>query len=210
MILSTLQRTAVLGLLLFTNQVMADYWRLPNGQIVQTMANSTPPVAGARRVTGNALQQPPQNRAQQPQVQQEPQLAQSFSPQITQQTTGRAVTKVPTKEVLGTGLHSDNCVLFARDRVPSLPHGMNTWAGKKKAINSNTAVKGSVALIPYTDSKGEEIGHAAYVENVDGNTITLLEANFSPGKITRRTATGTDLNEAARQLKIAGFYVPER
>ena len=81
---------------------------------------------------------------------------------------------------------------------------------KKKAINSNAATKGSVALIPCTDKTGRDVGHAAYVEDVAGTTITLLEANFSAGKITRRTATGKDLRDAARKLNIAGFYDPRQ
>ena len=62
-------------------------------------------------------------------------------------------------------------------------------------------------MIPYVDPKTQEaIGHAAYVEKVEGSSITLLEANWKLNTLTRRTATGNDLNDAANLLKIAGYY----
>lgn len=107
---------------------------------------------------------------------------------------------------LGKAKNSDNCVLYARGKVPSLPTGLFNWQDKKNAINSNTPREGSVAMIPYIDKTGEAVGHAAVVESVTSNSITIIEGNWSSGKVTRRTATGVDLNDAANQLKIAGYY----
>ncbi|MBI5438448.1 MAG: CHAP domain-containing protein [Nitrosomonadales bacterium] len=110
---------------------------------------------------------------------------------------------------LGKGSNSDNCALFTMSKVPSLPPGLDTWAGKLRAVNFQTPTVGSIAMIPYVDPKtNEAIGHAAYIEKVEGNSITVLEANFSLGNITRRTATGTSLNDAASRLNIAGYYRP--
>lgn len=112
------------------------------------------------------------------------------------------------REPLGQGRNSDNCVLFARDRVPSLPYGLDTWQGKRNAINSSVPRVGSVAMIGFTSGPYRDIGHAAVVEDVTANAITIIEANYAAGQITRRTATGTDAADAARQLNIAGYYQP--
>ena len=113
-----------------------------------------------------------------------------------------------TKALLGTGAHSDNCALFARDKVPTLPYGLDTWNGKLNAMNSNTPKVGSVAMIGFSSGAYKEIGHAAVVESVSDNSITIIEANYTAGKFSRRTATGADLADAARQLGIAGYYEP--
>lgn len=65
---------AALGVLLSVQQVQADCWRLANGQVITSNANSSAPVAGAQRVQCSVQQQPNQQRAQQEQQRQ--QLAQ--------------------------------------------------------------------------------------------------------------------------------------
>ena len=77
------------------------------------------------------------------------------------------------------------------------------------AINSRVPKVGSIAMIPYVDPVTKEaIGHVAVVEKVEGNSITLVEANFKHNTKTRRTAIGNDLTDAARLLNIAGYYQP--
>jgi hypothetical protein len=62
---------------------------------------------------------------------------------------------------------------------------------------------GSVAMINPAPR-----GHVAIVESVTANSITIIEGDYLMGTVTRRTAAGKDLNEAARQLKIAGYNRP--
>ena len=157
----------------------AECWQLKNGQILTSAANSTPPVSGAKRVAC-----PPPTLPTLPKPLPPPKLG------------------VETKN-LGKDLNSDNCVLFARSKVPSLPTGMLDWKGKQAAINSHTLAAGSVAMIPY-----QQVGHVAYIEQVSGNVITIIEANFSFGNITRRVSTGTSPADAAARLKIIGYFRP--
>lgn len=168
---------AALSLLLVTAPASATCWLLKNGQTLTTSANSTSPVAGAKQVACPGA--PPLAKLPTP-----PKLG------------------VVTKS-LGKGPNSDNCVLYARSRVPTLPTGMLDWKGKLAAVNARTPAAGSVAMIPYG-----QVGHVAYVESVTGNTITIIEANFSFGNMTRRISTGSSLADAASRLHIAGYYRP--
>lgn len=104
--------------------------------------------------------------------------------------------------------HADNCVFFARKRVPSLPYKLNTWKGKLAAVNSTTPRPGSVAMIEVGAGKYRDVGHVAIVESVSENSLTIIEGNYLMGTVTRRTATGKDVADAARQLHIAGYYAP--
>lgn len=106
--------------------------------------------------------------------------------------------------------HADNCVFFARRRVPSLPYKLNTWKGKLAAVNSITPRPGSVAMIEVGAGKYKEVGHVAIVESVSENSLTIIEGNYLMGSVTRRTATGKDVADAARQLHIAGYYAPHQ
>lgn len=112
-------------------------------------------------------------------------------------------------ERLPADAHADNCVFFARKRVPSLPYNLNTWKGKLAAVNSTTPRPGSVAMIEVGGGKYKEVGHVAIVESVGENALTIIEGNYLMGSVTRRTATGKDLADAARQLHIAGYYAPQ-
>lgn len=102
--------------------------------------------------------------------------------------------------------HADNCVFFARKRVPSLPYGLQTWKGKLEAVNSRRPEPGSVAMIRITHGAYRDVGHVAIVEKVTGNSLTIIEGNYLSGTVTRRTATGRDLADAERQLFIVGYF----
>ena len=157
----------------------AACWKLKTGQVIEGYAGSSPPVAGARIVS----------------------CPKGNLPNVAKPSESAKLGVVTTK--LGTGTHSDNCVFFARSKVKNLPTGMLDWNGKTAAINSKIPQQGSVAMIPYGN-----IGHVAYVEKVTGNQITIIEANFSSGIITRRVSTGKDIKDAEAQLKIVGYYRP--
>ena len=174
------------------NGQVPQCWRLPNGSSMQATANSTPPIAGSILGACGTTSIPSIHIS----------LPQQQMP--TPSTLKRGVVKLS----LGTGNNSDNCVFFARDRVPTLPTGLDTWQGKLNAINSGSPQVGSVAMIGFSTGAYRDIGHAAVVESIRGNSITIIEANYTPGQITRRTATGVDLADAARQLGIAGYYRP--
>jgi CHAP domain len=112
--------------------------------------------------------------------------------------------------------NTSNCVFFLRDDLGvHLPYGLSDWNGKKDLVNSSIIPqKGDVAIIPYKDSTGVEIGHVALVTNVTPTSITIVEANFrtnpatGQGRVTSRIATGADLGDAAKELNIYGFYRP--
>jgi len=111
-----------------------------------------------------------------------------------------------TTDVIGTW--SGECVSYARSRVPSLPYGLNTLADKKRIMNSSSCKKGSVAIID-----ASSWGHVAYVENCDssGSTqgITIVEANYKPGKITRRKSqVSGSISKAQQELRILGYFRP--
>lgn len=104
---------------------------------------------------------------------------------------------------------ADNCVFFARKRVPTLPYNLNTWKGKLAAVNSDTPRAGSVAMIEIGSGKYKDVGHVAIVEAIGSDSLTIIEGNYLMGSVTRRTATGKDVADAARQLGIAGYYHPQ-
>ena len=110
--------------------------------------------------------------------------------------------------VLGRDLHSDNCVLFARLKVNSLPFGLQTWQGKLAIINAHSPRPGDVAVIRIHTGVYKDVGHVAIVETVTGNSIAILEANYYAGNVSRRTAIGADADDAARMLGIAGYFRP--
>ncbi len=93
--------------------------------------------------------------------------------------------------------HCDNCVLHARCLAPRLPYNLTSWSNKVAVINSSTARKGCVAMIPSSNS----YGHAAYVSSVSGSTIRLNEANWKAGTCSTRSGTKSSLN-------IRGFWCP--
>ena len=92
-----------------------------------------------------------------------------------------------------------NCVLWARDKVPSIPFGLWTIFDKKKIINSHQAKAGNVAII----NAGLPFGHIAIVAKVGINHITIKEANYKSCRITERHGTESD-------LKILGYFDPNK
>ena len=102
----------------------------------------------------------------------------------------------------------DSSLRYARGQVPALPYNLNTWPNKVKAINSSVPVPGSVAMIKLPSGPRWRAGHVAIVEAVGENSLTIIEGNYELGSVTRRTATGKDLDDAARQLGIVGYYKP--
>lgn len=87
-----------------------------------------------------------------------------------------------------------NCVDYARCRMPSLPHGLTSYADKRARINSQTARGGCVAVI----NTGSYYGHVAYVRSVSGSRIYIDEGNWPSGRCGQRSGTRAALN-------IAGF-----
>ena len=112
--------------------------------------------------------------------------------------------------MLGRELHSDNCVFFVRDRVPSLPYGLGTWTGKLAIINAHTPQPGDVAIINVGSGVYKDVGHVAIIEEVTDSTIAILEGNFYAGYVSRRTATGANAGEAAGLLSIVGYFRPSK
>lgn len=93
-------------------------------------------------------------------------------------------------------VNCNNCVYYARCRKPSLPYGLITFEDKKAIINTYTPEVGAVAII----QTRSEYGHVAYVEAVEGETITLSEGNWSYGSCGQRTGT-------VESLHIVGFFM---
>lgn len=110
--------------------------------------------------------------------------------------------------LLGQERHSDNCVFFVRDRVRSLPYGLGTWKGKLAIINARVQRAGDVAVIEVGSGVYRDVGHVAIIEQVTANSLTIFEANFYAGRVSRRTATGANAGEAAALLGIAGYFRP--
>jgi hypothetical protein len=102
----------------------------------------------------------------------------------------------------------NNCVLYARSRVPSLPTGMSSYNDKYRKINvfkpgtrtpdPNAGLPRDVAII----NTGSSTGHVAVVEqrHEDG-TLTIREGNFPANIVRARRGTPS-------QLKIVGFFRP--
>lgn len=172
--------TIAFALIFLPATAFAGCWRLPNGQIVQTSSNSTPPVRGAVRVDCPSV--------------------------VTPTSPPRQQTGVTTFD-RSRGAYDDNCVLFARSRAPSLPYGLESWSSKRAIINSNSPRAGSVAIIQVRGSMAQ-YGHVAVVESVTTNSITIVEANYGGPGIQRRRAVGRDASDAASQLGIVGYFRP--
>jgi hypothetical protein len=95
-----------------------------------------------------------------------------------------------------TNTNCSNCVLYARCRKPTLPHGLFTYQDKLKIINSHNPQTGAVAVI----NVGDGVGHLAYVEAFDGETLTISEGNWVAGQCGQRTGT-------VASLRIVGFFI---
>lgn len=111
-------------------------------------------------------------------------------------------------ERLGPVKIAGNSLAYARAKVPSLPENLNSWPRKMDAINSAFPQPGSVAMIEVPSGLNSQLGHVAIVEAVGEASLTIIEGNYVTGEVTRRTATGKNLAEAARQLRIVGYFQP--
>jgi hypothetical protein len=109
---------------------------------------------------------------------------------------------------LGPARGADSSLAFARTKVPSLPGTLTSWPAKLDAINSAFPQAGSVAMIEVATGRGSEAGHVAIVEEVGDSWLTIIEGNYISGEVTRRTAAGKNLADAARQLRIVGYFQP--
>ncbi len=176
---------SLMALTLVPSASNADCWRLPSGQILQTAANSSPPVRGAQRVPC------PQTGLPAPRI--EP---------VTAPPARRGI------ETFDQQPYNGECTDFARSRVPRLPGNLFTIADKRAIINDRTARVGSVAIIDVPSGTYAENGHVAVVENVTANSITIAEAHFGGPYTERRRATGRDLADAEAQLRIIGYFRP--
>lgn len=95
----------------------------------------------------------------------------------------------------------NNCVLYVRCRIPSLPYGLTYYSGKKAIINAYSPVVGYAAIMPSASKSYAKYGHIAYVQSVNSDgTITIKEGS-SGGTCTTRTKTPTD-------FKIDGYFKP--
>lgn len=104
-----------------------------------------------------------------------------------------------TKILKEKSIYACNCVLYARSKVPSLPHGLWTLNDKKKIINKKYPRAGWVAVI----SVGLPWGHVAVVRKRGKNHITIVEANYKTCRITER-------HDTEKNLKIVGYFKPKK
>lgn len=105
--------------------------------------------------------------------------------------------------------HKDNCVAFLRrDMRARMPTSdLTYWEAKRSAINvRGTPRRDDIAMIPLTSGQYQYNGHVALVYEVTSTSITILEANWRPGQVTMRRATGRNTAAAAAVLNIAGYY----
>lgn len=170
----------------------AACWRLPNGQVMQTASNSTPPVAGARQVAC-------------------PVTASSIAPVIGRPSSppnGGSSSQSIGIRTFDRQPDQRECVDYARSRVSSLPFGLITFANKTAIINSRQVRVGSVAIIAVPSGEFAENGHIAYVENISGSSITISETHYGGHYFERRQAVGRDLADAENQLRIVGYFQP--
>lgn len=106
------------------------------------------------------------------------------------------------------GNYPGECVAYVRSILPGLPTGLFSYADKLRIVNKNTCTVGSAAIIRIASGPYAQYGHIAYVENCTSG-ITIREANWRSGKITRRQVNGTT-QSATSELNIVGYWVPKR
>jgi len=100
----------------------------------------------------------------------------------------------PYLKFLPDELSKCNCVLNARRYVPTLPYGLFTLGNKRAIINASKPTIGSVAVMNVG-----MWGHVGVVTNIEGNMVTIHEANYKGCAITERRDT-------EKNLKIIGYY----
>ena len=129
--------------------------------------------------------------------------ADDSSDSVSSQELGTGTVEIASGTMLSNGVYTivvdsndaRECVMYARDRVPSLPYNLKTYQSKLEIINDPTARAGSVAIMPGS------AGHVAVVNAVIDDIIILEETNWD-GAV-RRIRIGTE-----QQLNINGYYNP--
>jgi len=102
-------------------------------------------------------------------------------------------------ESIGASGSHNGCVNYARGYNSGPEIALWTQDSKRKAINSRTPLAGSMAMMPGAGP----YGHVAIVEAVNNDgTITVREADYKQGQVTRRTGT-------PQSLGIEGYFSSE-
>jgi surface antigen len=110
--------------------------------------------------------------------------------------------------------YAGNCVAYVRALVHMPSKDLTYFQGKKGIINSNKPKKGSVAIIKVNSGDYANIGHVAYVHDVDTSgknvIIELYEANYPRKGIWKRVVKGkhASLSDLEKRLNIVGYYKP--
>ena len=89
-----------------------------------------------------------------------------------------------------------------------MPVKQASWPQKLDAINASFPRVGSVAMIDRASIPGHSEGRLALVEEVGEASLTIIEGNERTGELIRRKASGRNLAEAVRELRIVGYYQP--
>ena len=177
----------ILGLMLCgaLQTASAACWRTPDGQIIQAQSYSTPPMFGAKLTVC-----PPST------VLNKPKLAKA-APK-------RGIT------ILDLGPYGGDCTDYVRSRVAGFPPGPVALSGAPTLVQIHdpaAASVGAIAVMFASDGAYTNTGHVAFVESVTRNSISLLEAPCGSHRLQRRTAVGSDLRDAATQLRIIGYWL---
>ena len=106
--------------------------------------------------------------------------------------------------------HNEECVLYARRHVPSLPYGLFSANDKKKIINSHTPKAGSAAIMSIGG-----VWHIGVVKSTDvsgsSRNILIAEHNIPVGVKTpryRKATCGSKTSDCEKALSIVGYYRP--
>jgi hypothetical protein len=128
---------------------------------------------------------PPAPPAPEPQPEPEqpaPEPVRPVARKVVKRTTTRRTASTKGSRASSAGTSYEQCIPFAR-RVSGVQ--VRGYAGDVQP-NSSEASVGSVALF-------SSYGHAAVVTGVNGDSVTIKEANYVPGKITERTVPKSQL-----------------
>ena len=146
-----------------SRHALADCWRLPNGQVISTHANSSPPVARAQRIDCPSALQLKENFLKQPVA-----PAPANEPRMSGD---------PCDAYYGKGY----CTDYIGQRIGKRPRGdPRTWPLNRDVSQIRDGV--AVVFAGLTSS-----GHVAYVESVirdnKGNPVALKvsEMNYAKG-----------------------------
>ena len=172
-----------------SSPAFAECWKLKDGTVIETSSGSTAPVSGAKRTSCKNL------------------TAQPTLP-APSANTSQAAAVVSGITTVKKGADSRECVEYARSKAPGLPSGLFTIGDKKAIKNASKAAAGYVAIIEVPSGGSAKYGHVAYVEAVTKDSITISETNFGGKHLQFRTAVGTSLADAEKQLRIVGYWAP--